>query len=149
MAHVSLRKKVDAPAAQVWERVRDLPGYADWLVIHRKWTSELPAELRTGSTFSSVVSVKGLANPIDWTVDDYKEPRLLAMSGTGPMNLKVALSIEVIDPGGHAEVEAEVEVDTTMSGGPLVGPMGKLVERAAKGDIKKSLDNLAGLVAGL
>lgn len=142
MAHVSLTKKIDVPADRLWERVRDLQGYGDWLVIHREWRSDLPAELQKGSTFSSVVSVKGIANPIDWTVDDYEAPRLLAMSGTGPMNLKVALSIEVTEPDGAAEVE----VDTTMSGGPLVGPMGKLVERAAKGDIKKSLENLAKLV---
>lgn len=142
MAHVALTKTIDAPAAQLWERVRDLPGYADWLVIHKEWRSDLPDDLQEGSTFSSVVSVKGIANPIDWTVTDYVEPRLLAMSGTGPMNLTVVLSIEVTEPDG----KAEVAVDTTMSGGPLVGPMGKLVERAAKGDIKKSLENLDRLV---
>ena len=142
MAHVSLTKKIDVPAARLWERVRDLPGYGDWLVIHREWRSDLPEQLQQGSTFSSVVVVKGIANPIDWTVDEYVEPRLLAMSGTGPMNLTVSLSIEVTEPGGSSEVE----VDTTMTGGPLVGPMGKLVERAAKGDIKKSLDNLEKLL---
>lgn len=142
MAQVSLNKSVDVPAAQLWERVRDLPGYGDWLVIHKEWRGELPAELDRGATFSSVVSVKGIANPIDWTVDEYVEPRLLAMSGTGPMGLKVSLSIEVTEPKG----KADVAVDASFTGGPLVGPMGKLVERAAKGDIKKSLDQLAKLV---
>lgn len=141
MAQVSLTREIKASRQRVWELVDDLPGYAEWLVIHRAWRGEVPDELSPGATFASTVSVKGIVNPIDWAVSDYDAPRRLGLSGTGPLGLKVTLALTV----SEQEETTVLALETSFSGGPLIGPMGKLVERAAKGDIRKSLDNLAGL----
>ena len=54
-----------------------------WLTLHVKFKSELPAELSKGATFTEVISMMGMPNTIEWTVDEYEKPRTLSISGTG------------------------------------------------------------------
>ena len=63
-----------------------------------------------GTTISSLIKVKGFRNVIHWTVTDYDEPRLIALSGTGRggVNIDLAMKVDEIADGSHFDLSAEL-----------------------------------------
>ncbi|MBD8505765.1 SRPBCC family protein [Hoyosella sp. G463] len=121
---------------EAWERASDLSRYGDWLLLHDGWRGELPEQPGTGTTATSVISVKGMRNRIEWTVEEYDAPRRVALSGHGVGGTKVVLALEVAPAGAGSRVELDVQFS-----GPLVaGPVGFGVSKALKGDLRKSLE---------
>lgn len=141
----SVYMSVDLPASpqKAWAVMSDLSRFEEWLSIHQGWRSDLPAELGVGSTMTEIVSVMGMANKIEWTVDTYRPPALLKISGAGMAGVKVALTLSVTssDSGSSASIDAE------FSGQMVVGPIGTAVEKSTKQELAKSLAELAKLVS--
>ncbi|MBB3039317.1 type II toxin-antitoxin system Rv0910 family toxin [Hoyosella altamirensis] len=136
MASTTVSLKTHFTPGEAWARASDLSRFGEWLTLHDGWRGELPAEIGEGTAVTSVVSVKGMRNRIDWKVTEYAAPRRVALSGEGVGGTKVSLALEIGSSGDGSTVE--LDVDFT---GPLVaGPIGFGVSRALKGDIKKSLE---------
>ncbi|MFF0815897.1 SRPBCC family protein [Rhodococcus sp. NPDC003318] len=138
-----LKVSVDVPLAPdtAWEKASDLAEFDRWLSIHEAWRSELPAELATGVTAESVVTVKGLRNRVRWTITDYAPPRTLTLKGDGKGGVKIALVLSVTPDNSGATVGLDID----LGGAPLFGPIGSGVARALKGDIESSLRTFVSL----
>jgi uncharacterized protein YndB with AHSA1/START domain len=135
---------VDLPAApdKVWAEFSDPNNFEKWLTIHTKWKGDVPTEFAQGAKVSEVVTMLGMPNTIEWTVDEFDAPTKLAISGTGMAGVKVgfALSVQASDSGSVATIDAE------FSGQMIVGALGKAVEKDGKKNLDASLAKFAELV---
>jgi carbon monoxide dehydrogenase subunit G len=141
MARAQVSMEISFTPDEAWELASDLSKYEQWLTLHEGWRSELPAEIAEGAKVTSVVSVKGFRNRVDWTLTEYNPPRSIKLVGNGKGGVKVGLDLTI----ESAKKGSLVSMDVEVSGGMVVGPVGLGVARALKGDIKKSLENLAKL----
>ncbi|GAA2803996.1 type II toxin-antitoxin system Rv0910 family toxin [Saccharopolyspora taberi] len=143
MVAVNVPGTLPCSPEKAWSAVSDLGRFEEWLTIHQSWKGELPAEVGVGSRITEVVSVMGMANKIEWTVEEYDQPRSLKISGTGMAGVKVAFTLSV-RPDGDGSV---AEIDAEFSGQMIVGPIGNAVGRSTRSELEKSLAKLAELVA--
>jgi hypothetical protein len=143
VASVNVSVELPAGPEKVWSTMADLGRFEEWLTIHQGWRSELPAEVTVGSQMTEIVSVMGMANKIEWTVDAYQAPRSMKISGTGMAAVKVSFTLSV-EPLGD---KAKATIDAEFSGQMVVGPIGLAVEKNSRSELEKSLAKLAELVA--
>ena len=142
MPKVSVSTTVPAPPDETWTTASDLSRFGEWLVLHEGWRGEMPSELHAGAELTSVVTIKGLRNRITWLVDSYDPPRSLAISGTGVGGTRVSLVLAV-QPAGD---KSTVTVDAEITGPTTIGPVGMLIGRALKGDLRRSVARLTDLL---
>ena len=143
MGKVNASVDIAASPERVWAEFANPANFEKWLTIHSKWKGDVPSEFAVGSKVSEVVTMLGMANTIEWTVDEYEAPSRLAISGTGMAGVKVAfrLSVDPTDSGSTASIDAE------FTGQMIVGALGKAVEKDAKKSLDESLANFANLVS--
>ncbi|MEP9416961.1 SRPBCC family protein [Gordonia sp. VNQ95] len=124
-----------------WRLASDLERFSEWMTIFGGWKGEVPESIREGTTVASLIKVKGFRNVIHWTVTEYDEPSVIALSGHGRGAVRVALSMTVtpINDGSHFDLSADI------GGGVLNGPIGRLVARVLHSDVHTSIENLAAL----
>ena len=128
---------------EMWDHVSDLSTLGDWLVLHEGWRSEVPdvSEITEGTQIVGVARSKKLRNRVTWTITKWDPPHSVAMSGEGKGGAKYKVSLTVKPDGDASTLGLSVDL-----GGPaLFGPIGSVAARAAKGDVKKSLDNFLEL----
>ncbi|GAB3135144.1 SRPBCC family protein [Tsukamurella serpentis] len=142
MAKVEKTVELAAAPDEVWSKAADLNLLQDWVTLHDGYRSDVPEELAVGTTFSSVVKVKGMRNRVDWTVASYQPPRDLVLDGKGVAGTKYKLTVSITPSGTGSKIVLRVD----LGGPPLFGPVGATVARSLKGEIGESLDRLAGLV---
>lgn len=135
MAKLKVSIPVPLTPEAAWEKASDLAEFDKWLSIHEGWRGDLPAELATGTTAESVVTVKGLRNRVRWTITGYEPPHTLALKGDGKGGVKIGLVLSVTPKGATSEIGLNID----LGGAPLFGPIGSGVARALKGDIESSL----------
>jgi carbon monoxide dehydrogenase subunit G len=142
MANVSVTQALPVDPQTAWDNLSDLAGWENWLTIHQKWSSELPAQIQVGTQVTEVVSVMGMANKIDWTVTELEVPNTVTIEGTGMAGVKIKfiLSVAPADSGSTATIDAD------FSGAMIVGPIGAAVAKNASADLETSLTKLAELV---
>jgi uncharacterized protein YndB with AHSA1/START domain len=142
LAKVSVSAIVPAAPERTWALAADLSRFGEWLVCHEGWRSAVPAELRVGTELTSVVIVKGLRNRISWRIEDFEPPHRLTISGRGVGGTRVSLVLAV----GPAGDRSSVAVNAVITGPTTVGPVGMLIGRALKGDLRRSVARLSGLL---
>ncbi|GAA4418522.1 SRPBCC family protein [Actinokineospora soli] len=143
MGNVTASVELAASPEEVWAVFADPANFEKWLTIHTKWKGDVPAEFTVGSKVSEVVTMLGMANTIEWTVDEYSAPSRLAISGTGMAGVKVAFQLSVAPTGAGSTASIAAE----FTGQMIVGALGKAVEKDAKKNLDESLANFAKLVA--
>ena len=141
MATVSVGIDSDLDPGAAWALAGNLSRFDEWMTIFGGWKSPVPDSITEGTKVSSLIKVKGFRNVIHWTVTDYDEPRMIALSGTGRggINNDLAMKVDEIVDGSHFDLSAEI------SGGLLNGPVGRLVAKVLESDVHKSISNLATL----
>ncbi|OLF13784.1 toxin [Actinophytocola xinjiangensis] len=144
MAHVHASVLVPASPARTWETAADLSRFGEWLTLHDGWRSDLPDELGEGTTVTSVVSVMGLRNRVDWRIERYAPPKGLRITGTGVGGVRISLNLAVRPDGTD---RATVTVDAEVTGGPVLGPIGLAIGRALRVDLRRSVAALADLLS--
>ncbi|SDZ17462.1 Polyketide cyclase / dehydrase and lipid transport [Amycolatopsis xylanica] len=135
---------VDLPAApdKVWAEFSNPNNFEKWLTIHTKWKGDVPTEFAKGAKVSEVVTMLGMPNTIEWTVDEFEAPNKLSISGTGMAGVKVKFDLSVVDaPGG-----SKASIDAEFTGQMIVGALGKAVEKDGKKNLDASLAKFAELV---
>ncbi|WP_116047518.1 type II toxin-antitoxin system Rv0910 family toxin [Amycolatopsis palatopharyngis] len=143
MGQINASVDLPAPPEKVWEVFSNPNNFEKWLTIHTKWKGEVPAEFSQGTKITEVVTMMGMPNTIEWTVDSYQPPNTLSISGTGMAGVKVRfdLSVRQAPEGSTAVIDAE------FSGSMIVGALGKAVEKDGKKNLDKSMENLRELLA--
>ncbi|NLU85170.1 SRPBCC family protein [Rhodococcus sp. HNM0569] len=143
MAKLTAKTDVPLTPQQTWDSASDLESFDKWFTVHDGWRGDLPATLEAGTRLTSVVSVKGLRNRVDWVIKEYDAPRHLVLEGKGKGGVKLGLVLDVRDKGDGSEIVFTVE----FGGAPLFGPIGKGVAKALEGDIDRSLATFVELYA--
>ncbi|EWC59389.1 hypothetical protein UO65_5335 [Actinokineospora spheciospongiae] len=142
MTKVNVTVALPSTPEKTWATISDLSRFEEWLTIHQKWSGELPSEIGVGSKVTEVLAVMGMANKIEWTVDEYDAPRSLKISGTGMAGVKVSFTLSVKPEGAGSRAD----IDAEFTGQMIVGPIGMAVGKNTKGELEKSVAKLAELV---
>jgi hypothetical protein len=131
----------DLSPEAAWKLASDLGRFGDWMTIFGGWRGEVPSTIEEGTRVSSLIKVKGFRNTIHWEVTRYDEPSAIELAGRGRGAVHITVTMGVTDnqPGSTFDLSAD------LSGGVLNGPLGKLVAKIIKSDVRKSVCNLAAL----
>jgi carbon monoxide dehydrogenase subunit G len=143
MAKLSVSVDVPLPPEVAWSHAEDLSRYKDWLTIHRVWRSKLPDTLEKGTVIESIVSVKGMANRVKWTIVRFKPPESMTLNGDGKGGVKIKLIAKV----RPADCGSRLSMEIHLGGIALFGPIGAVVAQALRGDIQESLNKFVEIFA--
>ena len=141
MARVNVSMSSDLDPEAAWKLASDLRRFDEWLTIFGGWRGEVPATIEEGTCVSSCIKVKGFRNVIHWKVTRYDEPSFIELKGRGRGGVRIGVAMTV--DGNHGGSELQLTAD--LSGGVLSGPVGSLVARVLRGDVRQSVNNLAAL----
>lgn len=111
------------------------------MTIFGGWRGELPSTIEKGTKVSSCIKVKGFRNVVHWTVTRYDEPKSIELQGRGRGGIRITVAMTVTDtnPGSTFDLTAK------LNGGVLSGPVGMVVARVLRSDVRKSVENLAAM----
>jgi hypothetical protein len=132
----------DLSPERAWKLASDLQRFGEWLTIFGGWKSEVPEVIDVDTQVSSLIRVKGFRNVIHWRVTRYDEPKEIELVGKGRGGVQITLTMQVEpdEPDG-----SKFRVIADLSGGLLNTPVGSVVARVIKGDVDRSVRNLAEL----
>lgn len=154
MSELHTTIELAATAEEVWSVISDLQAMEEWMTIHTSFKGEIPAigKVKVGTKISEVVTLLGMANTVEWTVDELTDvDDLLAtnagglkLSGTGMAGVEAWIKMN-ISPAG--EGKTVVTIDAEFTGQMLVGAIGKAVDKAVQQELETSLAKLDELLA--
>ncbi|GBG38857.1 type II toxin-antitoxin system Rv0910 family toxin [Mycobacterium montefiorense] len=141
MAQVDVSTSSDLDPSAAWKLASDLGRFDEWMTIFGGWRGEIPSTIEQGTKVSSCIRVKGFRNIVHWTVTRYDEPKSIELQGRGRggIRLTVAMNVTDIQPGSTFQLHADI------GGGVLSGPVGSVVARVLRSDVRKSVENLAAM----
>jgi Polyketide cyclase / dehydrase and lipid transport len=141
LARVDVSTSSDLEPGAAWKLACDLSRFEEWMTIFGGWRGDVPATVEEGTHVSSCVKVKGFRNVVHWTVTRYDEPNSIELQGRGRGGIRIAVAMTVTDnhPGSTFRLTADLK------GGVLSGPIGRVVARVLRSDVRKSGNNLAAL----
>ncbi|MEE6177996.1 type II toxin-antitoxin system Rv0910 family toxin [Mycobacterium sp. 050134] len=136
---VSMSSGLDPGAA--WKLASDLRRFDEWMTIFAGWRGEVPSAIEEGTCVSSCVKVKGFRNVIHWRVTRYDEPKEIELQGRGRGGVRIGVAMRVVGNSDGSELHLTADI----RGGVLSGPVGGLVARVLRSDVRQSVNNLAAL----
>lgn len=141
MAEVDVSTSSDLDSGAAWKLASDLGRFDEWMTIFGGWRGDLPSTIEKGTQISSCIKVKGFRNVVHWTVTRYDEPKSIELQGRGRGGIRITVAMDVTDtqPGSTFHLNADI------GGGVLSGPVGTVVARLLRSDVRKSVENLAAL----
>jgi Polyketide cyclase / dehydrase and lipid transport len=141
MAEVNVTVSSDMTPDEAWALASDLNRFDEWLTIFGGWRSEVPDKIKKGTRVSSCIKIKGFRNTIHWEITRHDPPSCIELKGCGFGGVRIDLTLTISDnrPGSDFHLVADLH------GGVLSGPVGKLVARVLKSDVRKSVENLSRL----
>jgi uncharacterized protein YndB with AHSA1/START domain len=143
MGKINATAAFPAPQDQVWAVISDPAQYEHWLTIHTTW-KQVPAAFSKGATASEVVTMLGMPNTIEWTVQEFDAPSSLTISGTGMAGVQTTFALSVASDGNGG---CTAQIDAEFTGAMITGALGKAVEKDAQANLDASLANIAKLIA--
>jgi len=141
MARVDVSMSSDVEPESAWKLASDLNRFDEWMTIFGGWRGTVPSTIEDGTCVSSLIKVRGFRNVIHWKVTRYDDPKSIELQGRGRGGIRIAVAMTVVSnhPGSTFHLTADLK------GGLLTGPIGKLVARVLRSDVRKSVNNLAAL----
>jgi carbon monoxide dehydrogenase subunit G len=143
MGRINATASFPADQDAVWAVISDPASYEHWLTIHTKWKN-VPERFSEGATASEVVTMLGMPNTIEWTVQQFDAPSSLTIAGTGMAGVRTTFSLSVAGDGNGGST---AQIDAEFEGAMITGALGMAVEKDAKANLDQSLANIAKLVA--
>ena len=125
----------------VWKLASDLRRFDEWMTIFGGWRGPVPSTIEKGTCVSSCIKVKGFRNIVHWEVTRYDEPKSIELQGRGRGGIRIAVAMTVTGQDSGSELHLTAD----LKGGLLSGPIGGLVARVLRSDVRKSVNNLASL----
>jgi hypothetical protein len=141
MSRVDVSTSSDLQPEAAWKLASDLRRFGEWMTIFGGWRGEVPSKIEKGTCVSSCIKVKGFRSVVHWQVMHYDEPKSVELQGRAKGGIRISVGLEVAadDRGSVFHLTADLR------GGVLSGPVGKLVARVLRSDVRKSVENLAAL----
>ncbi len=131
----------DLDPAAAWKVASDLRRFDEWMTIFGGWRGEVPDTVDEGTRVASCIKVKGFRNVIHWEVTRYHEPKCIELQGRGRGGVRIGVAMTIDGTNGGSELH----LCANLTGGVLSGPVGGLVARVLRGDVRQSVNNLAAL----
>lgn len=141
MGHIEATKTLSASPEAIWAIVSDLSTWDKWFTVHEKWLSDVPPTITPGTALTAKIVMLGMANKIDWTVEEVEAPGRLVLSGTGMAGVKARFTF-TIEPAGNG---SRFTVAGDFEGALVKGALAKAVEKDGVKQLDKSLDALDAL----
>jgi uncharacterized protein YndB with AHSA1/START domain len=141
MGHIEATRELSADPEALWGTVTDLANWDKWFTVHEKWLQSPPDAPTVGAKLTAKIVMLGMANKIEWTIDELEAPRSLVLSGTGMAGVKAKFTF-VIDP---ADRGSTFTVFGDFEGAMIKGALGKAVEKDGVAQLGKTLDQLDAL----
>jgi hypothetical protein len=132
----------EADPETAWKLASDLRRFDEWMTIFGGWRGPVPTTIEKGTHVSSCIKVKGFRNIVHWEVTRYDEPKSIELQGRGRGGIRIAVAMTV---SGNDDSGSEFHLTADLKGGLLGGPIGGLVARVLRSDVRKSVNNLAAL----
>ncbi|UMB67924.1 type II toxin-antitoxin system Rv0910 family toxin [Mycobacterium paraterrae] len=146
MGHIEATRQLSADPDALWATVTDLANWDKWFTVHEKWLEGPPDTVTEGAKLTAKIVMLGMANKIEWTIQQVDEPRSLVLSGTGMAGVKATFTF-TIEPATSGSTFA---VFGDFEGAMIKGALGKAVEKDGAKQLDKTLDQLDALAsAGL
>ena len=144
MGHIEASRELSADPDALWGTVTDLANWDKWFTVHEKWLEGPPPDTLTeGAKLTAKIVMLGMANKIEWTIDEVDAPRSLVLSGTGMAGVKAKFTF-TIDP---ADKGSKFTVFGDFEGAMIKGALGKAVEKDGVKQLDKTLDQLDALAS--
>lgn len=143
MAETHVTTELPCTPEEAWNVLSDMSRFEEWMTIHDKWNTEVPATVTVGTKVTEQLTIMGMTNKIEWTVEEFDAPTSLKIAGTGLAGAQISFTLSV---GGSGD-KAEVTIDASFTGQMMVGAIGQAVEKNAGIELDKSLTKLAELVS--
>ena len=140
MAEAHVSGELPLSREDAWKLLSDLSRFEEWLTIHDTWKSDIP-ELSLGSKVTEQLTVMGMTNVIEWTIEAYEPPSSLTISGAGLAGAQIAFTLSV----GDADAGSAVSIDAEFTGQMMVGAIGQAVEKNATVELESSFAKLREL----
>lgn len=141
MARVDVSVSSDLEPETAWKLASDLRRFDEWLTIFGGWRGPVPSSVEEGTCVSSCIKVKGFRNVIHWKVTCYDEPKSLELQGRGRGGIRIAVGLTITGDSSGSKFHLTAD----LNGGVLRGPVGGLVARVLRSDVRDSVNNLAAL----
>jgi hypothetical protein len=141
LARVDVSVSSDLEPETAWKLASDLRRFDEWLTIFGGWRGPVPSTVEEGTCVSSCIKVKGFRNVIHWKVTCYDEPKSLELQGRGRGGIRIAVGLTITGDGSGSKFHLTAD----LNGGVLRGPVGGLVARVLRSDVRDSVNNLAAL----
>ncbi|HEX4904760.1 MAG TPA: SRPBCC family protein [Acidimicrobiales bacterium] len=142
MGQITTKRTLPASPEKIWEKIADVAGWDQWLTIHAGWLEAPPAEITVGTRLVEKVVMLGMANKLEWTVEEIIPEQRMTIAGTGMAGVKALFKFSIAPA---ADGGTEVDIDASFSGSLVVGALAKAVEKDALKNLNDSLDKLASL----
>lgn len=142
MAQAKVSGLLPVPPDQAWSLLSDLSRFGEWMTIHDDWQGTIP-ELTIGAKVTQRLTVMGMTNLVEWTIDDYAPPASLRISGTGLAGAQIAFTLAVM----AADAGSTVSIDAEFTGQMMTGAIAQAVEKNATVELESSLARLQQLVS--
>jgi uncharacterized protein YndB with AHSA1/START domain len=143
LVHTAIR--IGVPPERVWQVVMDPHRLADWVTIHRR-VEGVPRQLRRGSTFEQMLTLRGAHLHVAWTVVDVDPPRRAVWEGQGPAHSRASIVYE-LRPDGENGTLFDYTNEFKPPGGPLGAVAGRvLVGGLSQREAQRSLQRLKQLL---
>ncbi|AHH15899.1 hypothetical protein NONO_c10920 [Nocardia nova SH22a] len=141
MGHIEATKDLAATPDALWAVVSDPQTWDKWFTIHERWMEEPPATLTAGSKLVAKIMMLGMANKMEWVVEEVDSPSNLVLTGSGMAGVKVRFSFDIApnDTGSTFSVSGDFE------GALIKGALGKAVEKDGATQLDKTLGQLDAL----
>jgi uncharacterized protein YndB with AHSA1/START domain len=138
VGHIEASRTLGAEPADLWAAVADPGSWDKWFTVHERWLGETPAVISQGDTLIAKIVMLGMANKIEWIVEEVDAPSRMVMSGAGMAGVKArfTFSIDPTDSGSNFTVAGDFE------GALIKGALGKAVEKDGLKQLDKTLDQL-------
>jgi uncharacterized protein YndB with AHSA1/START domain len=141
----TVEASIISPASpeRLWPFIGEPARWAKWLVIHKSWKGEPPAEAAEWLTATASATAMNMPITIEWTFEKVDPPHALVLSGVTRAKVRLGLTISLT----AADAGTRIEVVTQVNGGMIDGPMGAVFKNALEGAMRRSLDKLSELAS--
>jgi uncharacterized protein YndB with AHSA1/START domain len=143
MGHIEASRELSADPETLWGTITDLANWDKWFTVHEKWLEGPPDTLTEGAKLTAKIVMLGMANKIEWTIEQVDAPRSLMLSGTGMAGVKAKFTF-TIEP---ADIGSKFTVLGDFEGAMIKGALGKAVEKDGVKQLGKTLDQLDALAS--
>lgn len=141
MGHIEKTETLAVGPDKIWNVISDPNTWTDWFTIHERWMVEPPASLTSGANLTAKIFMLGMANKIDWVVEDADAGKSLVLTGTGMAGVKAKFAFSLAPEGDGTQVSIAGDFE----GSIIKGALGKAVEKDASKQVQASLDKLEAL----